>query len=298
MNNKTRGLFSAIAAFLIWGFLPLYWKLLKVVPAFEILIHRIIWSTIFLFIIILFQKRVKEFLSAFKLKNLKISILSGLFVGGNWLLYIWAVNNNYVIESSLGYYINPLISVLIGKIFFKETLARTQIAAILIATFGVLILTFGYGRFPWIAVTLSLSFAIYGALRKISNLGPIMGLQVETILLVIPAGLYFLYLSNNNNNNFLILNTYYKFLIIGAGIVTSTPLLLFAQAVRNINLSTVGMLQYIGPTINFLLGVFIFKEEFSIYHLFAFILIWTAVALFSSTSILVEYRKNHYLQNR
>jgi len=295
MNNKTRGLFSAIAAFLIWGFLPLYWKLLKIVPSFEILTHRIIWSTIFLFIIILFQKRVKEFLSTFKLKNLKISILSGLFVGGNWLLYIWAVNNNYVIESSLGYYINPLISVLIGKIFFKETLARTQIAAIVIATFGVLILAFGYGKFPWIAITLSLSFAIYGALRKISNLGPIMGLQVETILLVIPAGLYFLYLSNNNNNNFLMLNTYYKFLLIGAGIVTSTPLLLFAQAVKNINLSTVGMLQYIGPTINFLLGVFIFKEEFSIYHLFAFILIWTAVALFSSTSILVEYRKNHYL---
>ncbi|UOD34143.1 EamA family transporter RarD [Deferribacteraceae bacterium V6Fe1] len=298
MNNKTSGLISAIGAFLIWGFLPLYWKLLKVVPAFEILTHRIIWSTIFLFIIILFQKRLKEFLSAFKLKNLKISILSGLFVGGNWLLYIWAVNNNYVIESSLGYYINPLISVLIGKVFFKETLTRTQIAAIITATFGVLILTFGYGRFPWIAVTLSLSFAIYGALRKISNLGPIMGLQVETILLIIPAGFYFLYLTNNSTNNFLILSPFYKFLLIGAGVVTSTPLLLFAQAVRNINLSTVGMLQYIGPTINFLLGVFIFKEEFSIYHLFAFILIWIAVALFSSTSILAEYRKNHYLQNR
>jgi chloramphenicol-sensitive protein RarD len=298
MNNKLKGLLSAIFAFLIWGFLPLYWKLIQVVPAFEILIHRIIWSTVFLFIILIFQKRLREFASALSFKNLKISFLSGIIVGGNWLLYIWAVNSGYVIETSLGYYINPLISVVIGSIFFKENLSYTQIFAVIVASTGVMILTLGYGRFPWIALTLAISFAVYGSLRKISNLGPIIGLQVETFILVIPATFYFFILFNNNSNHFVSLGIFYKLMLAGAGIVTALPLLFFAEAVRNINLSTVGMLQYIGPTINFLLGVFLFKEEFTIYHLYAFILIWVAVIIFSTNTLLSQYKRKTALQNR
>lgn len=291
LKNPKVGFISSVGAFVIWGLLPLYWKMLKSVPAFEILIHRIIWSCVFLFVIILFQKRFGEFLTAFKDKSLKFSLLSGLIIGGNWLLYIWAVNAGFVIETSLGYYINPIVSVLIGKLFFKERLSLNQNFALVLAFFGVMILTFGYGRFPWIAVILSFSFAAYGALRKLSGFGPLMGLQIETVFLLIPSIVYFFILANNHSNSMINMGISYKSLLAGAGVVTAVPLLLFAQGVRNLNLSTVGILQYIGPTINFLLGIFIFQEEFTKYHLVSFIFIWTAVVIFSASSIRVELKK-------
>lgn len=292
LKNPKVGFISSVGAFVIWGLLPLYWKMLKSVPAFEILIHRIIWSCVFLFVIILFQKRFGEFLTAFKDRSLKFSLLSGLIIGGNWLLYIWAVNAGFVIETSLGYYINPIVSVLIGKLFFKERLSLNQNFALVLAFVGVMILALGYGRFPWIAVILSFSFAAYGALRKLSGFGPLMGLQIETVFLLIPSIVYFFILANNHSNNMINMSISYKSLLAGAGVVTAVPLLLFAQGVRNLNLSTVGILQYIGPTINFLLGIFIFHEDFTKYHLVSFIFIWTAVIIFSASSIRVELKKH------
>lgn len=291
LKNPKVGFISSVGAFVIWGLLPLYWKMLKSVSAFEILIHRIIWSCVFLFVIILFQKRFGEFLTAFKDKSLKFSLVSGVIIGGNWLLYIWAVNAGFVIETSLGYYINPIVSVLIGKLFFKERLSLNQNFALVLAFFGVMILTFGYGRFPWIAVILSFSFAAYGALRKLSGFGPLIGLQIETVFLLIPSIVYFFILANNHSNSMINMGISYKSLLAGAGVVTAVPLLLFAQGVRNLNLSTVGILQYIGPTINFFLGIFIFQEEFTKYHLVSFIFIWTAVVIFSASSIRVELKK-------
>lgn len=291
MKNPKTGFISSVGAFVIWGLLPLYWKMLKSVPAFEILIHRIIWSCVFLFVIILFQKRFGEFLTAFKDRSLKFSLLSGLIIGGNWLLYIWAVNAGFVIETSLGYYINPLVSVLIANLFFKERLSLNQNFALVLAFVGVMILALGYGRFPWIAVILSFSFAAYGALRKLSGFGPLMGLQIETVFLLIPSIVYFFILASNHSNSMINMSISYKSLLAGAGVVTAVPLLLFAQGVRNLNLSTVGILQYIGPTINFLLGIFIFQEEFTKYHLVSFIFIWAAVIIFSASSIRVELKK-------
>ena len=291
LKNPKKGFVSSVGAFVIWGLLPLYWKMLENVPAIEILIHRVIWSCVFLFIVILFQRRFGEFLTAFKDKGLKFSVLSGFIIGGNWLLYIWAVNAGFVIETSFGYYINPLISVLIGSLFFKERLSPNQYIALGLALIGVMILALGYGRFPWIAIILSLSFAAYGALRKLSGFGPLMGLQVETVFLIFPSMVYFLFLTSNGAGSIVGMNFYYKSLLVGAGVVTAIPLLLFAQGLRNLNLSTVGILQYIGPTINFLLGVFIFHEDFTVYHFLSFLFIWVAVVVFSVSSIMFEIKK-------
>ena len=191
------GVIYAVSAFLIWGISPVYWKALRSVPALEIILHRIVWSFIFLVPLVILMKRWQEFVSVLKnFRTLLILLVTALFVGGNWLLYIWAVNNDHLLQASLGYYINPLVNVVLGMVFLKERLRMPQIVAVALATAGVLYLTVYYGAFPWIALTLAVSFGLYGLIRKVAPVGSVVGLTVETLLLSIPALAYLVYLDH------------------------------------------------------------------------------------------------------
>ncbi|MGD9061443.1 MAG: EamA family transporter RarD, partial [Desulfobacterales bacterium] len=185
------GVIYAISAFLIWGISPIYWKALRSVPALEIILHRIVWSFFLLVPLIIIMRRWQEFIAVFKnLRTLLILLFTALIVGGNWLLYIWAVNSDHLLQASLGYYINPLVNVVLGMVFLKERLRAPQILAVVMATAGVLYLTLYYGEFPWIALTLAVSFGFYGLIRKVAPVGAVVGLTVETLLLSIPALIY------------------------------------------------------------------------------------------------------------
>jgi chloramphenicol-sensitive protein RarD len=285
MNQQTCGVLFGAAAFIAWGFLPAYWKQMQAISPFEILCHRIVWSCIFLTIIISLQKRWKEVDSIIKtpakLKNL---FLSGLLIGFNWFVYIWAVNSGRVVETSLGYYINPMINVLIGYFLLNETFDRLQIIAVLLAMIGVVYSLIAYGQLPLFALTLAISFALYGYARKKIQAAPIPGLFIETIVLFIPALLYILY-------RLIFVGSYFlkdlelTLWLIGAGVATSMPLIWFAAAAKRLNLSTIGILQYLGPSIAFILGVFVYKEDFTRHNLITFGLIWIGVILYTWDSL-------------
>ena len=210
--------------------------------------------------------------------------ISSILVAGNWLIYIWAVNNGYVLQASLGYYINPLVNVALGIIFLKERLRRMQFVAVIIASAGVVYLSISLGRFPWIAMTLAFSFGCYGLIRKVATIGSLVGLSVETMLLSIPALLYLAYLHINEAGIFLRESIRLDCLLAGSSLVTAVPLLFFTLGARRLNLSTVGFLQYIAPTSMFLLGVFLFHEPFAVTQLVTFLLIWSALAIYSVDS--------------
>ena len=189
------GVVSAASAFLIWGISPIYWKALRVVPPLEIIMHRMVWSFFFLVPLIIIMRRWQEFVAVFKNhRTLLVLLVTAVIIGGNWLLYIWAINNDYLLEASLGYFINPLVNVVLGMVFLRERLRPPQIVSVLLAFVGVLYLTISYGKFPWIALMLALSFGFYGLIRKIAPVGSLVGLTVETLLLSIPALIYLFYL--------------------------------------------------------------------------------------------------------
>lgn len=291
MNARTTGILVSIIAYTIWGVLPLYWKLLDHVSAGIILSMRIIWAFVFMIILVFIMNRQKKLLAeCYRLLSHKrqfIGItLAAFIISLNWLTYIWAVNNDYVIESSLGYYINPLISILFGIIILKETLTKAQIVSVGIAGLGVLYLTVSLGVFPWVSFALAITFAVYGLLKKIVDLDEIFGLTIET-LIVTPLALIYVWLSPFQTAAF----SWTMALLAGAGITTAVPLLLFAFGTKRIPLSMVGFLQYIAPTIMLLLGVFVFQETFSVNHMIAFILIWTALIIYMR-SAQVTYRKS------
>lgn len=291
MNERTTGILVSIIAYTIWGVLPLYWKLLDHVSAGIILSMRIIWAFVFMIILVVIMNRQKKLLTeCYRLLRNKrqfIGItLAAIIISLNWLTYIWAVNNDYVIESSLGYYINPLISILFGIIILKETLTRAQIVSVCIAGLGVLYLTVSLGVFPWVSFALAITFAVYGLLKKVVDLDEIFGLTIETFI-VTPLALIYVWLSPFQTAPF----SWTMALLAGAGITTAVPLLLFAFGTKRIPLSMVGFLQYIAPTIMLLLGVFVFQETFSINHMIAFVLIWTALIIYMRSAQLT-YRKS------
>ena len=280
-----------MAAFLIWGISPLYWKALKAVPALEIILHRIVWSFFLLVPLIILMRRWHEFVAVLKnFKTLLILLLTALIVGGNWLLYIWAVNNDYLLQASLGYYINPLVNVVLGMIFLKERLRPPQILAVVLATAGVLYLTLYYGEFPWIALVLAISFGFYGLIRKVAPVGSLVGLTVETLWLSIPALVYLFYLDNLGQGAIFRVNLKLDLLLIGCAVVTAFPLLFFTQGARRLYLSTLGLLQYIAPSCMFVLAVFLFREPFASAQVITFIVIWAALAIYSTDS--VRYYRN------
>ncbi|WLD93904.1 EamA family transporter RarD [Alkalihalobacillus sp. AL-G] len=301
MNEEQRkeqviGVAATAGAYILWGFLPLYWKLVDHVPSGEVLAHRIIWSFAFMLFILFLMRRLKKFVRELKelasnRKKLFGIIFASLFISLNWFSYIWAVNNDHVVEASLGYYINPLISVLLGIIVLKERLSFWQLVSFLLALAGVLNLTLHFGSFPWVAFSLALSFGFYGLLKKLVALGALTGLTIETMLITPVALIYIGMIGGNGTSAFQFGDMSTALLLFGAGVVTAIPLLLFATGANRISLSMIGFLQYIAPTIMLFLGIFLYDEPFSQVHLISFIFIWTALAIFSfaNTKLLARF---------
>jgi chloramphenicol-sensitive protein RarD len=286
------GMVYASSAFLIWGISPIYWKMMRVVPAFEIILHRIVWSFILLLPLMIILRRWQEFVDALKnYRTLLILLFTAMIVGGNWLLYIWAVNNDYLLQASLGYYINPLVNVVLGMVFLKERLRLLQIVAVMLATAGVIYLTVYFGAFPWIALTLAVTFGFYGLIRKVAPVGSLVGLTVETLLLSIPALVYIVYLDIQGQGSIFRVSLKLDLLLVGCAPVTAIPLLLFTLGARRLYLSTMGLLQYIAPSCMFILAVFLFHEPFAMAQVVTFILIWTALAIYSMDSMRYYRRK-------
>ncbi len=285
------GILAAAAAFILWGVLPAYWKLLQEVPAYEILCHRMSWSLVLTLGLVIVTGRRTLFQQALGERNNLITFTAtGLLLAVNWLLYIWAVNAGFIVEASLGYFINPLINVLFGMIFFREKMRPIQWLALLLATFGVLYLTFYYGQFPWIALALATTFATYGLLHKKNHLGALDGLCLETGILFLPAAAFLLGLGCTGNGSFGEIGLSGSLLLAGTGVVTTVPLLFFGYAAQKIPLSTLGLMQYLAPTINLILGVFVYGEEFPRTRMVGFMLIWAALAIFMAENLLRRLR--------
>ncbi|MDJ0784855.1 MAG: EamA family transporter RarD [Desulfosarcinaceae bacterium] len=285
------GILASAAAFLIWGLSPAYWKCLAHVPATEIILHRIVWSFLLMIPLLALQRRWREFTGALRRPaTLGMLSISALLVGGNWFIYIWAVNNEHILEASLGYYINPLVNVFLGMLFLRERLRRAQVLALLLAASGVLYVTLSYGAFPWVALSLALSFGFYGLIRKVAPVASLPGLAVETLILALPAGWLLLSLQRTGAGSFLHSGPATDLLLAGTAPLTAVPLLLFTLGARKITLTTLGFIQYLGPTGMFLLGVWAYGEAFTHVQGITFGLIWTALAVFT-TDMVLQHRK-------
>jgi chloramphenicol-sensitive protein RarD len=280
------GLLAGIAAFGTWGLIPVYWKLFTNISASEILAHRFVWTTGFLVGLLSWQRRWPEVREAIRSRRaLLYCIASGLAVSVNWFCFIWAVSVGRVIETSLGYFMTPLVNVLFGATFLRERLTRWQLLSVLLALLGVLNLTLGYGRFPGLAITLCVSFGLYGLLRKKSGVRPIPGLFLETTLLTPLGALYLVYLQQGGHSALSSAGASMVLLLISTGIVTGVPLVWFGHAARHLRLTTLGFLQYLSPSCSFFLGVFLYHEPFTRAHLITFTFIWIALAIFTAEAI-------------
>ncbi|MBA3533292.1 MAG: EamA family transporter RarD [Ardenticatenales bacterium] len=281
-----------MGAYVLWGLLPLFWKALKEVPALEILAHRMVWSLGVVLLLLALRGRWRWLASVVRDRRILLTFTTtALLLSLNWYIYIWAVNAGYIVETSLGYFINPLVNVLLGVLFLKERLRLWQGVAIALAFVGVLYLTVQYGALPWIALTLAISFGFYGLLRKTASLDSLEGLTLETLLLFLPALSYLLYLEGQGSAAFGHSSVSTTALLALAGIATATPLLLFASGARRITLTLLGLLQYIAPTLQFLIGVFVYGEELSPARLMGFAIIWAALLLYTGESLLHHRRE-------
>lgn len=285
-REQRSALIAGIAAFAFWGIIPVYWKFLQSVPAPEILAHRFVWTTGFLVCLLSWQGRWAEVRHAMRSRRAMLFCLaSGMAVSLNWLTFIWAVNAGRVLETSLGYFMAPLVNVLFGAVFLRERLTRLQLASVLLATLAVLNLTFGYGRFPWIALVLCISWGLYGLLRKLSGTAAIPGLFFETIILT-PVAIAHLILLHRRGAGVIGLEHWeLSLILISSGLVTGLPLVWFGHAARHLRLTTIGFLQYLAPSGTFFLGVFLYHEPFTRAHLITFGLIWIALAIFTAETI-------------
>ena len=283
-----RGLIAAIAAFVLWGLMPIYWHLLKAVPSMQIIAHRIVWSTLLVVGWLTWRYGrtwLRETLQ--QPRAIWMLALSGMFIAFNWGLYIWAVNAGHVVETSLGYFINPLLNVVLGVALLGERLNRVQWVSVAIAAAGVLWLTLNYGSFPWIAIALACSFGMYGLIRKIAAVPPVRGLGVESLYLVLPALGFMIWAELRGQGGFIGSSEAGGWgmladgLLILGGALTAIPLIAYADAVRRIPFTMVGLIQYIAPTLQLLCGVLVFSEPFGSERMIGFALIWLALALFA-----------------
>lgn len=285
-NERLLGILSAAGAYLLWGILPVYWKQVSQISAYEILAHRIIWSCAFMFLVIVATRGQKQFLAETAAichcrKKLWGLIMASLLISANWLIYIWAVNANRVVETSLGYYINPLVNVFLGVAVLKERLSLWQSVSFVLAALGVMNIAMHFGAVPWVSLSLAITFALYGMCKKILGLGAITSTTLET-LIVSPAALaYLLYLAGQGSGSFAVASTLTMSLLMGAGAVTAIPLLLFASGANRLTLSLLGFIQYLSPTITLAIGVGLYHEAFTGVHLVSFSLIWLALTVFS-----------------
>lgn len=275
------GSFYALGAYVLWGILPLYWKALSHVPATQLICHRIVWSLVTLSLFILLAGQARNFVTSVRKPGVFMSFIpASILISINWLLYIWSVNSGYIVEASLGYFINPLINVVLGVFFFSERLRPIQWLSVATAFSGVIYLGIAYGSMPWIALTLAFSFAFYGLVKKKAQLGSLFGLTLETGILSIPALIWLIWSEANGTGAFMHQSTGADFLMAGAGIMTSLPLLMFASAAIRIPLSLVGLFQYISPSLQLVIGIFVFNESFTRARFTGFGIVWTALVIY------------------
>jgi chloramphenicol-sensitive protein RarD len=292
MMKSSKGLAAAVGAFMLWGLLPLYLKALSSATPLEILCHRITWSTVFTILLLILWKKSGKLLAVLTEKRIVLRfVLTSLLLSVNWLTYIWAVNSGYIVESSLGYYINPLVNVLLGVIFLKERLRIPQWIAVFFAFLGVCYLTFGYGHFPWIAIVLAISFGLYGLLRKTASLPSLEGLCLETTILFIPAMLTLIFLAVQGESDFIHQDFNGRLLLAGTGIITSLPLLLFGFAAQRMPLSTLGIVQYLAPSLQLAIGLLVYHEPFPKEQMIGFSLVWCGLLIYVLDSILLRLGK-------
>ena len=277
----SRGALAAASAYVLWGFFPIYWKFLQRVPALEILTHRILWSLVVVVVLLTAQKQW-QWLAASRERPviLRSFVVTGVLLAINWLVYIWANNNGHIVEASLGYFITPLVNVVLGLLFLHERMRPAQWLAIGIAAAGVLYLILNAGGLLWISFTLAFSFGIYGLLRKTAHLGSLPGLTVEMAVLCLPALAYALFLQSSGQAAFAHGPASTTILLAFSGVITAVPLLLFAYGARQVPLTSLGVLQYIAPTMQFLIGVLLYGESFTPSRIIGFSLIWLALALY------------------
>ncbi|MEW6760161.1 MAG: EamA family transporter RarD [Pseudomonadota bacterium] len=280
------GILSAALAFLCWGLFPIYFHAIGEVPPMQILAHRVLWSLGFLVLVLAFRRQWKWLGQVRQPRVFWSFVASAFLLSANWLAYIWAVTNGHVIEASLGYFINPLVNIMFGYLLLKERMRPAQWGAIAIAALGVAWLTWQSGSVPWIALFLAASFGGYGLLRKTAALGALEGLSFETMVLFPFAAVYVGWLTATGDNAFVNApSDMTRILLVAAGPITAVPLLLFATGARKIPLSILGLLQYLSPTLQFLLGVWLFHEAFSSDRLVGFLMIWAALALFAGEGL-------------
>ena len=290
-NQSVTGGLYAFCAFLTWGFLPIYWKAFEKTAAIEILAHRIFWSLIFLILIVLIRKKWREFTLIFKNRRIILILTAtSILICINWLTFIWAINANHIVETSLGYFINPLMNVVLGVVLLKEKLNRLQKIAVLLSVIGVLVSVIKFGEFPWIAIVLALSLASYGFLRKIVTVESLVGLTFET-LLVAPFAFGFIIYNLMTKQGSFLQNHQLDLIFLGAGIVTATPLVWFACAARKLKLSTVGFFQYLAPSCHLFIAIYVYNEPFTQTNFYTFGFIWLALIVYSYDSLILRSYK-------
>jgi chloramphenicol-sensitive protein RarD len=293
LKKEKAGLLFGVSAYTLWGLFPLYWPLLKPANPLEIVSHRAVWTVVFCVIILAITKSLKSTLATFKRKNVAAKLfLTSVLISINWLVYIWATNNGHVVEASLGYYINPVIIIAMGVILLHEKMRKLQWISIAIASAGVLVLTIDYGRLPWIAIALALSWGTYGFIKKSLGLGALEGLAIETMISSVPYLGYLIYLGSEGKGQFgngVLITT----LIISAGAVTAIPLLLFNGATTRLPFTIIGLLQYITPTLQFAIGVWVLHEDMPAARWIGFVIIWIALVVLATDL----FRSNRAINN-
>jgi chloramphenicol-sensitive protein RarD len=285
-HAERKGVVAGFAAYGFWGFVPIYWKILGEVPVWQLLLHRMTWSLLFVSLLLTLRQDWSWLQPTLAdRRNLWRFAASAVLLAINWFVYIWGVNSGYIVETSLGYFINPLISVLFGVVFLGERMRRGQWLAVGIATAGVVYLTVRYGSLPWIALTLAVSFGVYGLLKKQARVGAVQGLTLETAVLAGPAALALVYLGITGQGAFITEGAGTSLLLVGTGAVTAIPLILFAASARLIPLSMLGILQYLAPTLQLLIGVLIYGEPFPLERMLGFAFIWTALVIYTAENL-------------
>ena len=288
--HLNKGLLYAASAYILWGIFPIFFKALHQVPATQIVAHRIVWSFLFLIVVIAARQELFAFKGVINRRTLLIYLGAGLLLAVNWLVYVWSVNSGYVVEASLGYFINPLVSVVMGVVILRERLRPVQWLPVGLAALGVAYLTISYGTLPWIALVLALTFGMYGLVKKVAPLGSLYGLTMETGMVFLPALVFLLVEDRLGVGAYARAGLWTTILLSLTGVVTAIPLLMFASGARRVPLSTMGLLQYITPTLQFILGVFVFGESFNQARLVGFSMIWLALIVFSVESF-IYWRK-------
>jgi chloramphenicol-sensitive protein RarD len=289
---KNKGLLAALSVYITWGLMPLYWKALGAVPSTEIMSHRVVWSLIVALLLLALQGKARQLASIIHRPATWLPFIgSGALLSINWLTYLWANNNGHIVETSLGYFMNPLVNVLLGMIFLRERLRPWQMAAVGLAFASVLYLTLSYGQPPWIAITLAFSFGFYTLIRKTAALGSVEGLTLELSVMFMPTAVFLLYRAWSGAGAFGQMGAGTDLMLLGAGVMTAIPLALFSYGARRVTMTTLGILQYISPTCQFVIGVFLFGEAFTPARLVGFSFIWVALAIYTAESVLARRRQ-------